>query len=163
MPTGLYVIGSRAEVDGAVARNLMTASLVVQVADGAQAGGGGGRRHGGDPPRWSVAGGASRSAFSVREDRAVVRRFVKPVPADATVVDGQGRAVAMAGEAVFEQATGAPDPGRAAGVARLRGAHRLDLGQPQSCSWARWWRWAVPTATIPAVLRMEDTRMNYGG
>ena len=32
MPTGLYVIGSRATVDGTDCANLMTANLVVQVA-----------------------------------------------------------------------------------------------------------------------------------
>ena len=161
MPTGLYVIGSRAEVEGAVARNLMTASLVMQVAV--------------EPKlvavavdatavthRLVVAGGCFSVSLLVREDRAVVRRFVKPLPADATVVDGQGRAVAMAGEEVFEQATGAPILRRAPGWLDCRVRHRLDLGS-HSLFVGEVVAVGGPDGDLPAVLRMEDTRMSYGG
>jgi flavin reductase (DIM6/NTAB) family NADH-FMN oxidoreductase RutF len=161
MPTGLFLIGSRAEVDGAVVRNLMTASLVVQVAT--------------DPKLVAVAVDTTAVThdllsaglcFSVcllhRDDKAVVRRFVKPVPIDQVLTDAHGKAVSMAGETVFEATTGAPVLTRALGWLDCEVRHRLDLhshelfvGEVVAVG--------GPEGELTDVLRMEDTRMNYGG
>ncbi|MGH9109233.1 MAG: flavin reductase family protein [Acidimicrobiales bacterium] len=156
LPTGLYVVGSRA----GGRRNLMTASLVVQVAT--------------DPKLVAVAveSGAVTSGlveaggcFSVnllaREDRAVVRRFAKPVGQDETSLGAGGRAVSMAGEAVHEEATGAPILERAVAWLDCQVRHRLDLGSHRLFVGEVV---AVGAAgDLPAILRMEDTRMSYGG
>jgi flavin reductase (DIM6/NTAB) family NADH-FMN oxidoreductase RutF len=161
MPTGLYVIGSRArEAGGADRRNLMTANLVVQVAT--------------DPKlvavaidaeavtcRLVAAGGCFAVSILGRQDRAVVRRFVKPVP-EAEIVVADGRVCSMAGEEAVEGTTGAPMLARA--VARLDcqvrqqlelGSHHLFVGEVVGAE--------GPEGEMPEVLRMEDTRMNYGG
>jgi flavin reductase (DIM6/NTAB) family NADH-FMN oxidoreductase RutF len=182
MPTGLYVIGSRAagpepddpEPDsleragldpggtgpvGPVTRNLMTANLVVQVAT--------------DPKLVAVAvdatavtgrlieaGGCFSISILDRQDRAVVRRFVKPVT-DVTI-GPDGRATAMAGETVVEAATGAPILARAAAWLDCEVRHRLPLGSHQLFV-GEVVAVAGPDGEMPDVLRMEDTRMNYGG
>ena len=165
MPTGLYVIGSRApEPAGSgpevrITRNLMTANLVVQVAT--------------DPKLVAVAidatavtgrlveaGGSFSVSILDRQDRAVVRRFVKPVT-DVTV-GADGRATAMAGEAVIEAATGAPILARAAAWLDCEVRHRLPLGSHQLFV-GEVVAVAGPDGDMPDVLRMEDTRMNYGG
>ena len=155
LPTGLYVVGSR---DGDRC-NLMTANLVVQVAT--------------DPKLVAVAvddgavtadlvagGGCFSVNLLARADRAAVRRFVKPV---ADVVTGpDGRVVSMGGEVVTEAVTGAPVLGRAVAWLDCAVRHRLDLGSH------RLFVGEVvgvggPEGDLPPVLRMEDTRMNYGG
>ncbi len=160
MPTGLYVIGSRgADLEGKAERNLMTANLVVQVAT--------------DPKLVAVAidatavtgrlveaGGSFSVSILDRQDRAVVRRFVKPVT-DVTV-GPDGRATAMAGEAVIEAATGAPILARAAAWLDCEVRHRLPLGSHQLFV-GEVVAVAGPDGDMPDVLRMEDTRMNYGG
>lgn len=157
LPTGLYVVGSRA----GDRRNLMTANLVVQVAT--------------DPKLLAVAvdrdavtaelvtaGGCFSVSLLAREDRAVVRRFVKPVAEGEVEVDGEGRATAMAGEAVTEQVTGAPVLGRSAAWLDCTVRHRLDLGSHQLFV-GEVVGVGGPDGDVPPVLRMEDTRMNYGG
>jgi len=160
LPTGLYLIGSRADQpDGSVQRNLMTANLVVQVAT--------------DPKLVAVAvdatavtaglvdaGGCFTVSLLHRDDRAVVRKFVKP--ADDVEVDADGRAVAIAGHPVVEQATGAPILAAAAAwldcEVRHRwplGSHHLFVGEVVAVG--------GPEGDIGEILRMEDTRMNYGG
>jgi flavin reductase (DIM6/NTAB) family NADH-FMN oxidoreductase RutF len=157
MPTGLYVVGSRA----GAARNLMTANLVVQVATSptlvAVAVDAAAVTH-----RLVAEGGCFAVSLLRREDRAVVRRFVKPVPEDAVVLDGDGRAVSMAGEAVLEGATGAPVLARAAGWVDCALSHRLDLGS-HGLFVGEVVAVGGPEGDLPPVLRMEDTRMNYGG
>jgi flavin reductase (DIM6/NTAB) family NADH-FMN oxidoreductase RutF len=156
MPTGLYVIGSRAGVE----RNLMTASLVVQVAT--------------DPKllavavdatavthRLVVAGGCFSVCLIDRADRALVRRFVKPVPDTAVVID-DGRACSMAGEDVFESVTGAPILGRAPGWLDCEVRYRLDLGS-HGLFIGEVVSTGGPEGELPDLLRMEDTRMSYGG
>jgi flavin reductase (DIM6/NTAB) family NADH-FMN oxidoreductase RutF len=164
MPTGLYVIGTRANVDGVWRSNLMTASQVVQVAV--------------DPKLVAVAidsqartaelaalGGGFSVCMLARGDRAVVRRFVKPV--EDVVSDGEGRPTAMNGEAVLAAATGSPILARSLVWLDCEIRHRLDLGShvlvvgevvdvggPGL---------ELPGRTVPDVLRMEDTNMNYGG
>jgi flavin reductase (DIM6/NTAB) family NADH-FMN oxidoreductase RutF len=170
MPTGLYVIGSRAPEPSTpgpggtgpevrITRNLMTANLVVQVAT--------------EPKLVAVAidatavtcrlveaGGSFSVSILDRQDRAVVRRFVKPVT-DVTV-GPDGRAAAMAGEAVVEAATGAPILARAAAWLDCEVRHRLPLGSHQLFV-GEVVAVAGPDGEMPDVLRMEDTRMNYGG
>ena len=164
MPTGLYVIGSRARLGGAWRSNLMTASLVVQVAV--------------EPKLVGVSVDrlahthqliASGGAFSVcllrREDRALVRRFVKPV--EDLQTDGEGRVVAMNGEPVVTATTGSPILARSPVWLDCAVRHQVDLGShvlfvgevvevggPLLADGGR---------TVADVLRMEDTRMSYGG
>ena len=153
LPTGLYLVGSRVVEEV----NLMTANLVVQVCL--------------EPKLVAVAlerdsvtarlvaeGGAFSISLLERADRDVVRRFVKPVKeversADGTVTAMSGHAVLEVGERRL------PVLASAAGhlvcsVTRSEelGSHRLCIGE------------VVDVGGEPSqVLRMEDTRMHYGG
>jgi flavin reductase (DIM6/NTAB) family NADH-FMN oxidoreductase RutF len=150
MPSGLFVIGSRA----GERRNAMTANWVTQVSS--------------VPKLVAVAvehealthelihdGGVFSVCIIDREDRAIVRKFTKPVE-----VDLEGHA--LNGFAYVEKATGAPV--LAQSVAWLDcavrqevavGSHTLFVGEVVDAGFAK--NEATP------VLRMEDTRMNYGG
>jgi flavin reductase (DIM6/NTAB) family NADH-FMN oxidoreductase RutF len=168
MPTGLFVVGSRS---GDTA-NLMTANLVIQVsttpklvAVAVETG--------------SVTAGLIRQSakFSISilafADRSIVRRFVKPVH---DVELGPDQAItAMQGEPVAEVGGGVPVLTSAVGwlacevrqtvemeaVPGEPGSHVLfigevvDVGEMPGAG-------AEPDAAVE-VLRMEDTRMNYGG
>jgi flavin reductase (DIM6/NTAB) family NADH-FMN oxidoreductase RutF len=153
LPTGLYLVGSRHGEEV----NLMTANLVVQVCV--------------EPKLVAVAierasltarlvsaGEAFTVSLLRREDRDLVRRFAKPV------IDversPEGGLVAMAGQPVTELgAKGIPVLGAAAGSlacsltnAHELGSHTLYIGE------------VTDVDGEPAdVLRMEDTRMHYGG
>jgi flavin reductase (DIM6/NTAB) family NADH-FMN oxidoreductase RutF len=171
MPTGLFVVGSRS----GERRNLMTANWVMQVAI--------------TPKLVAVAlesGSVTRALveesgfFSVNmiavRDRALVRRFVKPVR--EVELDADGVAVSLQGEAVHEVTGGLPclvgalawlacevrDVRSAAGGGE-EASHVLVVGQVVDVG-----------ATVPApgqgdgdemdagrALRMGDTRMSYGG
>ncbi len=156
MPSGLYVVGSAA--GGRV--NLMTANLAVQVAT--------------EPTlvavaidvaalthRLVAAGGCFSLSFLAREDRAVVRRFVKPVP-EADVVAEGGRVVSVAGEPVELHATGAPVLARAVAWVDCALRHRLELGS-HDVFVGEVVAVGGPDGDVLPVLRMEDTRMHYGG
>jgi len=158
MPTGLYVIGSHGTTGGVEAWNLMTANLVVQVSV--------------DPKQVGVsidatartralieAGGAFSVCLLAREDRALVRRFVKPVT-DVEVEAGVVRT--MAGEPVRTAATGCPVLERSVAWLDCEVRHRLDLGS-HLLFVGEVVDAGGPDGTPPPVLRMEDTRMNYGG
>jgi flavin reductase (DIM6/NTAB) family NADH-FMN oxidoreductase RutF len=153
MPTGLYLIGSRADDEV----NLMTANLVVQVCL--------------EPKLVAVAvereavtmrliraGGAFAVSLLPRSERDVVRRFVKPVIDVERSPDGA--VLAMAGHAVSEVGPERlPVLAAAAGflVCRLTrtdelGSHTLCIGEVTDVG-------GEPSE----VLRMEDTRMHYGG
>ena len=163
MPAGLYVVGSRGGrgPDG-VARNLMTCNWCQQVSvrpkmlavsiDGE-----------------AVTAGLVRAGgvFSVnlldREDRAIVRRYVKPVT-DA-VLDAEGRVTSMAGQPTVEAATGAPILAGAAAWLDCEvrhevplGSHVLFVGEVVDAGVG-----AGGADGLERVLRMEDTRMSYGG
>ena len=154
LPTGLYLVGSRFEDTV----NLMTANLVVQVCL--------------EPKLVAVAieaesvtaGLVDRSgAFTVcllsRQDKDVVRRFVKPVHEVVRSAEGdRDRHVRARG------ARGRPGPPARTGDARRAtsvcavvrhealGSHTLYIGEVEE------------VGGEPAdVLRMEDTRMHYGG
>jgi flavin reductase (DIM6/NTAB) family NADH-FMN oxidoreductase RutF len=153
MPTGLYLIGSRSGDEV----NLMTANLVVQVCM--------------EPKLVAVALERDSitarlvkksNAFSIsllnRTDRDVVRRFVKP--AKDVERDPDGAVRALSGHLVAEVgADRLPVLAQAAASmvciltrAEELGSHTLCIGE------------VVEVAGEPSeVLRMEDTRMHYGG
>ncbi len=148
LPTGLYVLGSRA----AGRRNLMTLNWATQVAT--------------EPKLVGVSVEkaavthmlvAEGRAFTLnvldRRDRAVVRKFVKPL-------DDGGAPADLAGFAVHREVTGAPVLDLAAAWLDCRvtqevdcGSHTLFVGEIVGCG----------GGDTDEVLRMEDTRMNYGG
>ena len=150
MPSGLYVIGSRA----GDRRNGMTANWVSQVSF--------------DPKivAVSVEKGAlthdlitAGRTFVVniidREDRAIVRKFTKPVEVDesAHTLNGFAFHDGPGGAPVLDQAVGWVDCRLHAEVDA--GGHTLFLGEVVDCGFQK-------DEETP-VLRMEDTRMNYGG
>lgn len=151
LPTGLYVLGSAA--DGR--RNLMALNWAIQVAT--------------DPKLVAVSietpavthdlVGRGR-VFSLnlmpREERAVIRKFVKPL-------DDDGRPGELAGFAVRTAVTGAPILESAVAWLDCRvvedlpcGSHTVFIGEVVDCA-------EVPVDGSEGVLRMEDTRMSYGG
>jgi flavin reductase (DIM6/NTAB) family NADH-FMN oxidoreductase RutF len=151
MPSGLYVIGS---TDKAARRNGMTANWVSQVSF---------------DPKWVMvsiekeafthelieAGGVYSVCMIDREDRAIVRKFTKPVEVDL-------EAKTLNGFSYVERVTGAPI--LAQSVAYLdcavrervvAGGHTVFFGEVLDAGFLK-------DEETP-VLRMEDTRMNYGG
>lgn len=152
MPSGLYVVGS---TDRSRRRNGMTLNWATQVSF---------------DPKWLgigvekdaytheliVACGVFTLCLVDREDRAIVRKFTKPVDVDLD-------ARTLNGFEYFDgPATGAPV--LAQSVAYLEcevrqpveiGNHTLFLGEIVNAAFLK--DEATP------VLRMEDTRMNYGG
>jgi flavin reductase (DIM6/NTAB) family NADH-FMN oxidoreductase RutF len=153
LPSGLYVIGSRHGDEV----NLMTANLVLQVcltprlvaaaieATSVTAG-------------LVTASGAFTISLLARSEKDVVRRFVKPVTDVERADDGSlslmsGRPVREVGPArlpVLEAAIGyvlcTPT------TAHELGSHTLFIGEVSEVG-------GEPSD----VLRMEDTRMHYGG
>jgi flavin reductase (DIM6/NTAB) family NADH-FMN oxidoreductase RutF len=169
LPTGLYVVGSRADDR----RNLMTCSWVMQVAMAP-------KLVAAAIERTSVTLGLIEESgwFTVsvlaREDRALVRRFVKP--ADDVVFDDEGRATSIQGTPVVEEAGGVPRLAAAQGwlACAVRSvvdgaggddavSHRLVVGEVTDVGGPLSEGDAVSGGARPEVLRMEDTRMNYGG
>ena len=150
MPSGLYIIGSRA----GDRRNGMTANWVTQV--------------GFDPKLLAVSvehgaltheliseGGVFSVNLVDREDRAIVRKFTKPVEVDVG-------ASTLNGFAFHDGRTGAPilDQALAYVECEVRqqvdvGGHTLFLGEIVDAAFQK--------AEDTSPLRMEDTRMNYGG
>jgi len=150
MPYGLYVLGSRAGEE----RNAMTINLVTQVAT--------------EPKLVGVAvtkealthrlvseGRVFSLNFVDREDRAIVRRFVKPVELDP-------QAHTLNGFAYHEARTGAPVLDQAVAYVDCEvrqavdvGDHTFFIGEVVDAAFQK-------DEDTP-VLRMEDTRMNYGG
>ncbi len=150
MPSGLYLVGSAA---GGQA-NLMTANWITQVAN--------------EPKLMAVAvevhatthhlieeGGAFSVNILAREDRAVIRRFVKPAQWDAEASTLNGFAVrrAVTGAPIFVGAAGWLDCHLVHSMGL--GSHTLFVGEIVHCGQDQ------PEAS--PILRMEDTRMNYGG
>jgi flavin reductase (DIM6/NTAB) family NADH-FMN oxidoreductase RutF len=150
MPSGLYVLGTRA----GGRRNLMTLNWASQVAS--------------EPKLLAVSIESAAvthalveegRVFSLniidRKDRAVVRKFVKPL-------DDDGDPSHLGGFAVESLVTGAPILELAAAWLECQvrqdvpcGSHTLFLGEIVGCG--------QRGAEDFEVLRMEDTRMNYGG
>ncbi len=151
MPSGLYVLGS---TDGAERRNGMTINWVTQLSF---------------DPKWigvSVertalthelidAGGCFGLSLIDLEDRAIVRKFTKPVEVDLD-------AKTLNGFPYLEKATGAPILSQAVAYIDCSvreqvtvGHHTLFIGEVTDSGFFK-------DEDTP-VLRMEDTRMNYGG
>jgi flavin reductase (DIM6/NTAB) family NADH-FMN oxidoreductase RutF len=150
LPSGLYIIGSRA----GDRRNGMTLNLATQVST--------------DPKLVGISvekaalthqliaeGGSFTLNVLRREDRAIVRRFTKPVEVDLA-------ARTLNGFPFHDGPTGAPVLDQAAAwvACRVTGevdldSHTLFLGEVVDCGFQG------PEEV--EVLRMEDTRMNYGG
>jgi len=149
MPAGIYLLGSAA----GGRRNLMTHNLAMQVAT--------------DPKLLAVAvrhdavthdlvheGRVFSLSFVKRDDRALIRAFTKP----ATEGPEPGM---LGGVVVRAGSTGAPVLAQAAAWLECEvrhempvGDHTLFVGEVVDCS--------APDEEAP-VLRMEDTRLNYGG
>ena len=150
-PSGLHVIGSRS-ADGAE-RNLMTANLVGQLSF--------------EPKLVGVSieeeavthrlvadGGAFVVNILAREDRAIVRKFTKPVEVDGSSANGFAfHDAAVTGCPVLDQAVAYVDcrvwKTVECGTSTLFIGEVVDAGFQQD--------------EDTEVLRMEDTRMNYGG
>jgi flavin reductase (DIM6/NTAB) family NADH-FMN oxidoreductase RutF len=152
MPSGLYVVGS---TDKGERRNAMTLNFATQLSF---------------DPKWlgiSVereaftyelisAGGVFSLCLVDREDRAIVRKFTKPVAVDLV-------AHTLNEFPYFDgPVTGAPVLAQAVGYVECDvrqtveiGDHTLFLGEVVNAGFLK-------DEETP-VLRMEDTRMNYGG
>ncbi|MBW3668928.1 MAG: flavin reductase family protein [Actinobacteria bacterium] len=150
MPSGLYIVGARA----GDRRNGMTLNWATQLSF--------------DPKLLGI--GVEKEAFTHelihegrvfslnivdREDRAIVRKFTKPVEVDA-------EARTLNGFPFHDGRTGAPILDQAVAYldCELRqevevGNHTLFIGEIVDAGFLK------PEDT--PVLRMEDTRMNYGG
>ncbi len=154
MPYGLYVLGSRADIGGVANRNMMTINWVTQVSF--------------EPKMLGVS--IERTAlthnlvsegqvFSLctvdREDRAIVRKFTKPVEVDLDAMTLNGFAFhdGVSGAPVLDQAPAFVDC--AVRQAVEVGNHTLFVGEVVDCGFQK--------SEETPVLRMEDTRMNYGG
>jgi flavin reductase (DIM6/NTAB) family NADH-FMN oxidoreductase RutF len=149
MPAGIYLLGSAA----GERRNLMTHNLAVQVAT--------------QPKLLAVAvrvdavthelvqtGRVFSLCFLKREDRALIRGFTKPA------AEGPEPGM-LGGVEVRAGSTGAPVVVRSAAWLECEvrhelglGDHTLFVGEVVDCS--------APDEEAE-VLRMEDTRLNYGG
>ncbi|HVA42088.1 MAG TPA: flavin reductase family protein [Acidimicrobiales bacterium] len=150
LPSGLYVIGSRL----GDRRHAMTASWVVPLATEPKLIGVG-VEQGALTLQLVREGGVFSVCTIARTDRALVRKFVKPPtfsPADGT----------LSGCPVHEEVTGAPILDGAVAwldcrVERLVdfGSHALVAGVVEAAGFQ--------TGEDTPVLRMEDTRMSYGG
>ena len=148
-PTGLFVIGSRA----GDRRNLMTANLVTQVSF--------------EPKLVSVSveeeavthqliadGGGFVVNVLDREDRAIVRKFTKPVEVEGSTANGfPFTDAAVSGCPVLETAVAFVDC-RVWKTVEV-GTSTLYIGEVVDAGFQK--------AEDTPVLRMEDTRMNYGG
>jgi flavin reductase (DIM6/NTAB) family NADH-FMN oxidoreductase RutF len=150
MPSGLYVVGSR---DGD-RRNAMTLNWATQVSS--------------EPKLLGI--GVEKEAFTheliaqgrvfslcviSREDRAIVRKFTKPVEVDTA-------AMTLNGFPFRDGRTGAPVLTQAVAFVECEvrnpvdcGSHTFFVGEVVDAGFLQ------PEET--PVLRMEDTRMNYGG
>lgn len=150
MPSGLYVVGSRA----GDRRNGMTCNWATQVSLVPKLVAIGVER---DALTHELIGNSGRFGLCLlsREDRALVRRFVKPVEVDLD-------ARTLGGVPFHDSPSGLPvlDQALAWLECELRqdvptGDHTLFVGEVVGCGFQQ------PEDTT--VLRMEDTRMNYGG
>jgi flavin reductase (DIM6/NTAB) family NADH-FMN oxidoreductase RutF len=153
LPTGLYLIGSRS----GEAVNLMAANLVVQVCIEPKLVGVALERDSVTAGLVAQGGGFTISLLS-RDDRDVVRRFAKPVREVERGPDGA--VLAMSGHPVTEVGPNRiPVLAAAAGYlacvvtrAEPLGSHTLCIGE------------VAQVGGEPSdVLRMEDTRLHYGG
>lgn len=154
-PSGLYVVGSRS-ADGA-RRNAMTANWVTQVSFEPKLVGVGIEK---EALTHELV--ADRGAFSIctvaRDDRAIVRKFTKPVDTQL-----EGETLTLNGFPFVDgPTTGTPVLDQAAAFIECEvrtpvdcGGHTFFIGEVVNA--------AFRAAEETEVLRMEDTRMSYGG
>jgi flavin reductase (DIM6/NTAB) family NADH-FMN oxidoreductase RutF len=150
MPSGLYVVGSR---DGD-RRNAMTLNWATQVSSAPKLVGIGVEKEA-FTHELIERGGAFSLCIVDREDRAIVRKFTKPVDVDTA-------AMTLNGFAFRDGRTGAPILTQAVAFVECEvrqpvdcGSHTFFVGEVVDAGFQQ------PEET--PVLRMEDTRMNYGG
>jgi flavin reductase (DIM6/NTAB) family NADH-FMN oxidoreductase RutF len=150
LPYGLYVVGSR----HGDRRNLMTLNFATQVSFDPKLVGIGVEKtaltH-----ELIAAGGSFALCTVARDDRAIVRKFTKPVEADpaAGTLNGFPFHDGVTGAPILDQAVAWLD-------CQVRqpvdcGGHTFFIGEVVDCGFQQ------PEDT--PVLRMEDTRMSYGG
>jgi flavin reductase (DIM6/NTAB) family NADH-FMN oxidoreductase RutF len=153
LPTGLYLIGSRHGDDV----NMMTANLVVQVCLEPKLVGVA-LEHESVTARLVKAGGGFTVSLLARTERDVVRRFVKPVQEVQRGPDGA--VLALSGQPVTEVGPDLlPVLASAAGYLECRLTSAEHLGSHVFCIGE-----VTGVGGEPGeVLRMEDTRMHYGG
>ncbi len=150
MPSGLYVVGSRAGSK----LNLMTLNWATQVSFEPKLLGIGVEKTA--VTHELIADGGSFALNTIaREDRAIVRKFTKPVEHDAATGT-------LNGFPYHEGRTGAPILDQAAAWLDCEvrqtvdcGGHSFFVGEVVDCGFQR--------DEDTEVLRMEDTRMSYGG
>jgi flavin reductase (DIM6/NTAB) family NADH-FMN oxidoreductase RutF len=152
MPSGLYVVGS---TDKGERRNAMTLNWATQVSFepkwiGVSV------EHGALTHELIEAGGAYSLCIIDREDRAIVRKFTKPVDVDLAARTLNGFSF------VDGPVTGAPVLAQCVAYVECEvrrpvtiGNHTLFLGEVVNAAFVK--------PEDVEVLRMEDTRMNYGG
>ncbi len=150
MPYGLYIVGSR----HGDRRNGMTLNWATQVAF--------------DPKLVGIGveaaalthelisdGGAFSLCTIARDDRAIVRKFTKPVDVDteAMTLNGFGFHDGVTGSPILDQAPGYLDCEVRHAVEL--GGHTFFIGEVVDA--------AFQADEDTPLLRMEDTRMSYGG
>jgi flavin reductase (DIM6/NTAB) family NADH-FMN oxidoreductase RutF len=150
MPSGLYVVGSR----HGDRRNLMTLNWATQLSSVPKLLGIGVETDALTHELITAAGVFSLCIVD-REDRAIVRRFTKPVDVDAAAGTANGFPYhdGHTGVPVLVQAVALVECEVRQTVAL--GTHSLFIGEVVNAAFQR--------AEDTPVLRMEDTRMNYGG
>ena len=151
MPSGLYLVGSRSGGQ----RNVMTANWATQLSFQPKLVGIGVEQ---TAVTHQLIHDAATFSLCIldREDRAIVRKFVKPAEVDeatGTLNGFQFHDGPTTGAPVLDQAVAWLECQVRNEVAC--GNHTLFLGEVVNCGFQR------PEDT--PVLRMEDTRMNYGG
>jgi flavin reductase (DIM6/NTAB) family NADH-FMN oxidoreductase RutF len=151
MPSGLYVVGS---TDGGERRNGMTLNWTTQLGFDPKLLGIG-VEHAAFTHELITAGGVFSLNLLDREDRQIVRKFTKPVEVDlgAKTLNGFRFHDGKTGAPVLDQAVAYLDCEVRQSVDT--GSHTLFLGEIVDCGFQK-------DEDTP-VLRMEDTRMNYGG
>ena len=155
LPYGLYLVGSRgAAVAEVVELNAMTTNWLTQVSFEPKLVGVGIERpaltH-----RLVSEGGVFSVCTIARDDRAIVRKFTKPVEVDrdAGTLNGFPFHTGVTGAPILDQAPAYLDCEVRQSVEL--GNHTFFIGEVVDA--------AFQADEDTEVLRMEDTRMNYGG
>jgi flavin reductase (DIM6/NTAB) family NADH-FMN oxidoreductase RutF len=151
VPSGLYVVGS---TDRGERRNGMTLNWLTQLSFDPKLVGIG-VEHGAFTHELIEASGVFSVCLIDREDRAIVRKFSKPVDVDlaARTLNGFPYQEATTGAPILSQSVAYLDCVVQNSV--VCGSHTLFVGEIADSGFLK------PEDT--PVLRMEDTRMNYGG
>ena len=156
MPSGLYIVGSTSGAggNGPPTLNGMTTNWVTQVSFDPKLVG-----IGVEKPALTheliSRGGVFSICTVAREDRAIVRKFTKPVEVDheARTLNGFSFHTAVTGAPILDQAPAYLDCEVRQAVEV--GGHTFFIGEVVDA--------AFQADEETEVLRMEDTRMNYGG